>query len=109
MLKSECWARFAGKFREAVNREGFTTPNGTLGIVVPGALDESLFLAIAPQHPRRYVGVRLPSWLQRRGSAGLQDPAAPSRETELRVLTLPASRDVLARQGIELISYRDLV
>ena len=31
-----------------------------------------------------------------------------SRETELRVLTLPAARDVLLQEGIELISYRDL-
>jgi predicted glycoside hydrolase/deacetylase ChbG (UPF0249 family) len=30
---------FAGKFREAVDREGFTTPDGTLGIVVTGVLD----------------------------------------------------------------------
>ena len=29
---------FAGKFREAVDREGFATPDGTLGIVVTGAL-----------------------------------------------------------------------
>ena len=31
-----------------------------------------------------------------------------SREIELRVLTLPAAREVLAQEGIELISYRDL-
>jgi chitin disaccharide deacetylase len=34
---------FAGKFREAVDREGFFTPDGTLGIEVTGALDETLF------------------------------------------------------------------
>jgi predicted glycoside hydrolase/deacetylase ChbG (UPF0249 family) len=32
-----------------------------------------------------------------------------SRETELRVLTLPDSRAVLSQEGIELISYHDLV
>jgi predicted glycoside hydrolase/deacetylase ChbG (UPF0249 family) len=31
-----------------------------------------------------------------------------SREVELRVLTLPAAREVLAQEGIELISYREL-
>ena len=31
-----------------------------------------------------------------------------SRETELRVLTLPAARAVLQEEGIELISYQDL-
>ncbi len=67
---------FAGKFREAVDREGFTTPDGTLGIVVTGALDETLFLRDCPQHSRRHLGIRLPSRLQRRGSAGRQDPSA---------------------------------
>jgi len=32
-----------------------------------------------------------------------------SRETELRVLTLPAAREILEQKGIQLISYRDLV
>src|SRR6476620_12300483 len=36
-------SRFAGKFREAVDREAFSTPDGTLGIEVTGTLDETLF------------------------------------------------------------------
>ena len=43
--------RFAVKFREAVDREGFLTPHGTLGIEVTGTLDETLFLAIAQSIP----------------------------------------------------------
>ncbi|MGA2101796.1 MAG: hypothetical protein ABSG34_11865, partial [Candidatus Sulfotelmatobacter sp.] len=31
-----------------------------------------------------------------------------SREIELHVLTLPAAREILAREGVELISYREL-
>jgi predicted glycoside hydrolase/deacetylase ChbG (UPF0249 family) len=31
-----------------------------------------------------------------------------SREAELAVLTLPAARELLLQQGVELISYRDL-
>lgn len=56
-------------FREAVSREGFVAPDGTLGIEVTGALDESLFRAIAAKHPERHMGIRVPSWLQRRRSA----------------------------------------
>src|SRR5579862_7514221 len=44
--------RFAGKFRAAVDREGFITPDGTLGIVVTGVLDETLFHAIARSIPQ---------------------------------------------------------
>ena len=99
---------FAGKFREAVDREGFATPDGTLGIVVTGALDETLFYAIARSIPDgTWEFVCHPGY----NDADLQTGKTrlrESRETELRVLTLPAAREVLTQQGIELISYRDL-
>jgi chitin disaccharide deacetylase len=101
--------RFAGKFREAVDREGFTTPDGTLGIAVTGSLDENLFHAIARNiPPGTWEFVCHPGYNDR----DLQEAETrlrASRETELRVLTLPAARDVLLHEGIELISYRDLV
>jgi len=101
-------SRFAGKFRETVDREGFLTPNGTLGILVTGTLDENLFHAISRSIPEgTWEFVCHP---------GYNDPALQaaktrlrdSRETELRVLTLPAAREVLSQEGIQLISYRDL-
>lgn len=99
---------FAGKFREAVDREGFTTPDGTLGIVVTGALDETLFHAIARSIPEgTWEFVCHPGYNDADLQAGKTRLRA-SRETELRVLTLPAAREVLAQQGIELISYREL-
>jgi hopanoid biosynthesis associated protein HpnK len=99
---------FAGKFREAVDREGFTTPDGTLGIVVTGVLDETLFYAIARSIPEgTWEFVCHPGYNDEDLQAGKTRLRA-SRETELRVLTLPAAREVLAQQGIELISYREL-
>lgn len=99
---------FAGKFREAVDREGFTTPDGTLGIVVTGALDEMLFYAIARSIPEgTWEFVCHPGYNDADLQAGKTRLRA-SRETELRVLTLPAAREVLAQQGIALISYREL-
>jgi predicted glycoside hydrolase/deacetylase ChbG (UPF0249 family) len=99
---------FAGKFHEAVDREGFATPNGTLGIVVTGALDATLFDAIARNIPEgTWEFVCHPGY----NDADLQTAKTrlrESREIELRVLTLPAAREVLTQQGIELISYRDL-
>ena len=100
--------RFAGSFRRAVDREGFATTDGTLGIEVTGALDETLFHAIARSIPQgTWEFVCHPGY----NDADLQ--AAPtrlrqSREEELRVLTLPAARAVLSQEGIELICYRDL-
>ncbi len=101
--------RFARKFREAVDREGFVTPSGTLGIEVTGTLDETLFRALAETMPDgTWEFVCHPGY----NDADLQRAKTrlrESRETELRVLTLPAAREVLAREGVELISYQDLV
>lgn len=101
--------RFAGKFREAVDREGFITPNGTLGIEVTGTLDETLFRVLAESMPEgTWEFVCHPGY----NDADLQRATTrlrESRETELQVLTLPAAREVLAKQGVELISYRDFV
>lgn len=99
---------FAGKFREAVDREGFSTPDGTLGIVVTGALDEELFYALARSIPEgTWEFVCHPGYNDADLQAG-KTRLRQSRETELRVLTLPAAREVLTQQGIELISYREL-
>jgi hopanoid biosynthesis associated protein HpnK len=100
--------RFASQFRDAVDREGFSAPDGTLGIEVTGTLDETLFQAIARSIPGgTWEFVCHPGYNDadlRKARTRLRD----SREIELRVLTLPAAREVLAQEGIELISYRDL-
>jgi hopanoid biosynthesis associated protein HpnK len=101
--------RFAGNFQEAVDREGFTTTNGTLGIEVTGTLDETLFRAIAKSVPDgTWEFVCHPGYNDgdlQRAKTRLRE----SREMELRVLTLPTAREVLAKDGVELISYRDHV
>jgi len=100
---------FGGKFREAVHREGFVTPDGTLGIEVTGTLDETLFTAIAASIPEgTWEFVCHPGY----NDADLQNANTrlrESREIELRVLTLPTAREILAAQNVQLISYRDLV
>jgi hopanoid biosynthesis associated protein HpnK len=101
-------SRFAGKFREAVDREGFAAPDGTLGIEVTGSLDETLFRAIAGSIPDgTWEFVCHPGYNDadlRAAKTRLRE----SREMELRVLTLPGAREVLEREGVQLISYRDL-
>ena len=101
-------SRFADEFREAVDREGFATPDGTLGIEVTGTLDETLFKAIAQSIPAgTWEFVCHPGY----NDADLQAAKTrlrESRETELRALTLPAAREVLEQQGIQLISYHEL-
>jgi hopanoid biosynthesis associated protein HpnK len=98
----------AGKFSDAVGKEGFVTPDGTLGVEVTGSLDEKLFRAIAEIIPEgTWEFVCHPGY----NDADLQRANTrlrSSRETELRVLTVPEARQLLAEQDISLISYREL-
>jgi chitin disaccharide deacetylase len=101
-------SRFASKFREAVDRAGFLTPSGTLGIEVTGTLDETLFGAIACSIPEgTWEFVCHPGYNDADLNA-TRTRLRASREIELRVLTLPAARKLLESEGIELISYREL-
>jgi len=111
------WARFAevrmlrafaGSFRESARRAGFVTPDGTLGIVVTGALDATLFRAIAQSiPPGTWEFVCHPGYNDH-DLRSARTRLRQSRETELQVLTMPEAREILSRQGIQLISYRDL-
>lgn len=117
LVRPGLWARyaqlgflrhFAAKFREAVGREAFLTPDGTLGIEVTGVLDERLFQAIAEDMPEgTWEFVCHPGYNDAELAAA-KTRLRESRETELRALTLPQAREVLRRNGIALISYRDL-
>jgi chitin disaccharide deacetylase len=99
----------AAKFRDTAKREGLVTPDGTFGIVVTGALDEKLFRGIAAIIPEgTWEFVCHPGY----NDDDLQSAKTRlrhSRETELRVLTTPEARQLLSDQGIELISYRELM
>jgi chitin disaccharide deacetylase len=99
----------AARFRDAANRAGLITPDGTLGIVVTGALDEQLFRAIADIIPEgTWEFVCHPGYNDddlKRADTRLRE----SRETELRVLTMPEARELLSSQGIALISYHELL
>ncbi len=118
LARPSIWTRYAevcilralsGKFREAVRREGLDTPDGTLGIVATGTLDEKLFRAIARIIPEgTWEFVCHPGY----NDADLQQANTrlrESREIELRVLTMPEVRDLLLNCGVALLSYRELV
>jgi hopanoid biosynthesis associated protein HpnK len=99
----------AAKFREAARQEGFVTPDGTLGIVVTGALDEKLFRGIAAIIPDGTWEFVCHPGYNDADLTSARTRLRQSRETELRVLTMPEARQLLLDQGIGLISYRDLL
>jgi chitin disaccharide deacetylase len=99
---------FAASFRAAVEKEGFATPDGTLGVEVTGILDETLFRAIAASIPEGTWEFVCHPGYNDADLAAAKTRLRESRETELRALTLPEARNTLSRFGIDLTSYRDL-
>ncbi len=99
----------AGKFQKAIEQAGLKTPDGTLGIISTGMLDESLFHSILRSLPPGtwefvcHPGYNDPD-LQK-----VQTRLRESRAQELRILTSQESRKIAIEAGIELVSYRDFV
>jgi hopanoid biosynthesis associated protein HpnK len=98
----------AVKFRNTARQDGMLTPDGSLGVVVTGWLDEKLFRAMAEIIPEgTWEFVCHPGYYDDDLKAA-KTRLRESRETELRLLTMPQARQILLKHGIELISYRDL-
>jgi chitin disaccharide deacetylase len=118
LTRPSLWTRYAevrilrtlaAKFRDSASRENFATPDGTLGIVVTGALDEKLFRGIAAIMPEGTWEFVCHPGYNDDDLKSANTRLRASRETELRVLTMPEARQLLLQQGIELISYRELI
>ena len=104
--------RFLPAFQELVAEHGMVAPDGCVGVMETGFLDAELFAAMV-----RALAEGLPegTWemvchpgYDDAELAGVRTRLRESREKELHVLTSPESRALLEKNGIELISYRDL-
>jgi predicted glycoside hydrolase/deacetylase ChbG (UPF0249 family) len=99
---------FAASFRNEVLKHGLRTPDGSVGVLVTGALDASYFRCIADNLPEgTWEFVCHPGYNDAELSQ-VRTRLRQSREQELAVLTSADARAALQRRGIELISYRDL-
>ncbi len=118
LMRPSLWTRYAevrilrtlaAKFQRAASDASMATPDGTLGIVVTGALDEKLFHGIASIIPEGTWEFVCHPGYNDDDLKSAKTRLRESRETELRVLTMPQARELLSRHGIELISYRELI
>jgi hopanoid biosynthesis associated protein HpnK len=114
LARPNLWARYAemkilrfvsARFRDNVQRQGLSTPDGTIGIEVTGQLDEKLFRAIAAVIPEGTWEFVCHPGYNDDDLKSARTRLRQSRETELRVLTMPEARELLTSQGIALISY----
>jgi predicted glycoside hydrolase/deacetylase ChbG (UPF0249 family) len=100
--------RFSDSFRRDVAARGMKTTDGSFGVVVTGALDAQLFAAIVGCIPDgTWEFVCHPGYNDAELDT-IQTRLRASRPKELEVLTSPDARQLLERNGIELISYDDL-
>jgi chitin disaccharide deacetylase len=99
---------FAGEFQRALKEEGMVSTDGTVGIAATGKLDQKMLLSILKALPEgTWELVCHPGY----SDADLKAAGTrltTSREIELSALTAQETKEALARQKIELISYADL-
>lgn len=98
----------AAKFRSAVKDAGMRTPDGTVGIVVTGVLQEQWLSVILENLPEGTWELVCHPGYNDAQLGGVNTRLRESRVIELRALTAPEARATLAKNGVELISYRDL-
>ena len=108
-IKVRALQNLAGEFRRTVREAGMITPDGTFGIVATGALDDRLFRFMVEKLPEGTWEFVCHPGYNDAALQGVRTRLRESRALELRLLISTATRDLLARSGIQLISYRDLV
>ncbi len=98
----------AKEFREAVRQAEISTPDGTLAIVATGSLNERLLRLMVENLPEGTWELVCHPGYNDADLRGIQTRLRESREQELRILTSSFARDLLAANGIEMISFREL-
>jgi len=98
----------ARQFREAVEQAGISTPDGTLAIVATGALDEHLLRLMVENLPDGTWEMVCHPGYNDSDLQAVRTRLRESREQELRILTSQSTRDLLAANQVELISFRAL-
>jgi len=100
--------RLGGRFRKSVAEAGMLTTDGTVGIVATGVMDHYLFENIVDSLPKGTWELVCHPGYNDADLANIRTRLRESRAEELRVLTSPEAREIVARSGVQLISYRDL-
>jgi hopanoid biosynthesis associated protein HpnK len=100
--------RFRRNFRHALDEAGIAAPDGCIGIAVTGGLDQDAFRQLIESLPEgTWEFVSHPGYNDRELDL-VKTRLRQSREIELGILTSEASKEVLHREQVQLISYRDL-
>lgn len=99
---------FARAFRREVEAHGLRTPDGSLGVLVTGVLDLTLFTGIVDSIPEGTWEFVCHPGYNDADLDGVRTRLRQSREQELALLTSPEARELLLQRGISLIGYNQL-
>jgi predicted glycoside hydrolase/deacetylase ChbG (UPF0249 family) len=91
-----------------VQQAGIATPDGTLAIVATGTLNDRLLRLMVENLPEGTWELVCHPGYNDADLQGIQTRLRESREQELRILTSQSTRDLLAANGVEMVSFRDL-
>jgi chitin disaccharide deacetylase len=100
--------RLASNFRAAVKDAGMVTPDGSLGVVITGVMDERLLKAIVDRIPDGTWELVCHPGYNDEDLDRIDTRLRASRPKELELLKSTAIREELEKNGVQLISYREL-
>ena len=99
---------FRARFRAMLADAGVTTPDGCVGIAATGGLTLDTFRSLLRNLPEgTWEFVSHPGYNDAE-LGQIKTRLRHSRDKELEILTSPAVREMIANEGIQLTSYRDL-
>jgi hopanoid biosynthesis associated protein HpnK len=107
-LQVQALSVYAKQFRKTVEEFGLKTPDGCLGVVATGALNRTFFRDLIENCPDgTWELVCHPGYADQDLNL-VRTRLRESRAVERELLISPEAREILERERIELISYRDL-
>ncbi|MGA8152188.1 MAG: ChbG/HpnK family deacetylase [Terriglobales bacterium] len=99
---------WAAAFARTVADAGMNTPDGSLGIVATGSMDDRMLRLILENLPEGTWELVCHPGHNDDNLARIRTRLRESREVELQLLTSAAARKWLMQGGVQLISYHDL-
>jgi chitin disaccharide deacetylase len=100
--------RWHDPFLQMVRSAGMHTTDGTIGIALTGVLDQRFFNKLIDRMPEGTFEFVCHPGYNDADLARVDTGLLASRELELKVLTSPETREILAKRGIELINFSEL-
>ena len=108
-LRLEFCAVWQSNSAKRCSKPEYATPDGTLAIVATGSLNERLLRLMIEHLPDGTWELVCHPGYNDADLQGIHTRLRESREQELRILTSQSTRDLLSANGVEIISFRELI